>query len=206
MSVQGTDGSQLAPEEASVAKAVSGTASGRLQGKRAAGGHMPPRTGPAVGLLGTDGTTCRVISWDHFKETLPKRMPQGVMAWDRLWGVGGQVPWAIEESEEGAGLHHGAAAEKPESGASPRSPRALSAKCSLCPFLFPSHSNLRRTMGLGTERAVGSGQRLEQRKPPAPGRLPPQAAASARPVPEEQTPMWAGDQGFEYFTGLNTLL
>lgn len=32
MSVQGTDGSQLAPEEESVAKAVSGTASGRLQG------------------------------------------------------------------------------------------------------------------------------------------------------------------------------
>lgn len=136
-------------------------------------------------------------------------MPQGVTAWDRLWGVGGQVPRAIEEaqeSEEGAGLHLGAAAEKPESGASPRSPRALSAKCSLCPFLFPSHSNLRRTMGLGTKRAVGSGQRPEQRKPPAPSRPPPQAAASARPVPEEQTPMWAGDQGFEYFTGLNTLL
>lgn len=95
---------------------------------------MPPRTRPAVGLLGTDGTTCSVISWDHFKETLPKRMPQGVTAWDRLWGVGGQVPRAIEEaqeSEEGAGLHLGAAAEKPESGASPRSPRALSAKCSL---------------------------------------------------------------------------
>ena len=130
------------------------------------------------------------------------------MAWDRLWGVGGQVPWAIEEaqeSEEGAGLHHGAAAEESESGASPRSPRALSAKCSLCPFLFPSHSNLRRTMGLGTERAVGSGQ-ARAKKATDPQLAPPQAAAPARPVQKEQTLMWAGDQGFEYFTGLNTLL
>ena len=77
MSVQGTDGSQLAPEEESIAKAVSGTTSGRLKGKRAAGGHTPPSTGPVVGLLGTDGTTLGLYPGTTLKRLFPRRCLKG---------------------------------------------------------------------------------------------------------------------------------
>lgn len=47
--------------------------------------------GPAMGLLETDGSTCKTMSGATL-EILPRRVPGGLAGWEQLWGAGGQVP------------------------------------------------------------------------------------------------------------------